>query len=295
MQLESDSFIRLDDVLLKPFSKYNYVSQNLITKDIPLCLKGDESALKIERRNGKYMLINFTKKFGQERVILTKNPSFESLVKHAMDPKKNELSSHAERSTLDTLSQEPKLHKSANPWIQSFRIIQSMNAVDTLKKARSLLNKITPSNKEKIIEKFCRLEGITLEKLRALAEILFQKAISEPVYCNEYAMLVEKMIEPVFQNEFNKTVRLSTLMFEKIQFFFDGQRILEVSDVIIELRKEIVQCIDEEKKRQLLDELDDAILFRKKKFLGCIQLIGALYLNDSLKCEIIDLVSLSNS
>lgn len=53
--------------------------------------------------------------------------------------------------------------------------------------------------------------------------------------------------------------------------------------------QEIEECTDKEKKQQLIDELDEEKRQVRKKSLGNIKLIGALYKNGRLKDEIMDL------
>ena len=277
LQLACGLFIGLDDVRLCPTAAYNLVSQNLISEQFALCFEGNQSSLMIKKRKGKTTQFEFTKKFNQKRIILTKRPSFEALCDLRMD----------------VAEEPPALHKSETPWKPTFRGAR-WNAYpdDVFKKARSLLNKITPSNTAKIIEEFCGLEVTTIDQLKELVEIVFEKAIRDPIYCGEYSMLIKKIYQICIPGETVRLIKFGNLLLEKVQTFFEQNRDLKDPKIFAERRKEIDCCKDEEKKRRLLDKLDDEILFSKKKSLANIKLIGALYLQNCLKSEIIDLVSL---
>lgn len=294
LQLDNGLFIGLNDVRLCPTAAYNMVSENLISKEHgTLRFQAKQIILMVKqlRENRKIMYMDFAKKVGQKKIIFTKQPSFDSLPRPAR-AHRDQLRARVRLPPCDG-EELPPLHKSETPWKPSLRGKRSnAEPVDLFKKVRSLLNKITPSNAEKlIVEEFCRLKITTIEQLEKVVEAVFQKAIRESIYCDEYAMLIKHMYNVSVQDGSDRTVKFGTLLLEKAQTFFETQRNVKELENFTERRKEIDSCTDEEKKLQLLDELDDEILFSKKKGVGNIKLSGALYLQDVLRSEIIDLVS----
>lgn len=358
LQLESGLYIHLKEVLLCPTSECNLVSRDLISEDVTLGQRGNEFSLTIapEQPNERIVQIDFSKKFDQKNVILTKQPSFEILIEHATTHQNAKLSSSSEnllvsllnaslvvkshqdqfeilspfspdsisnlllnqevkwrkqrkslkkarlllnqevkwreqrkslKKTRLLLNQEVKLRTAEQPWKPEF-LGKRSEAKPVDKKARLLLNKLTPTNAETITQDFLQLLISSAEKSKVIVEILFQKAISEPMYVGEYALLISELREITVQNAPDqRTIKFLALMLEACQSFFETQQSeLEVFD---RRREEIHKLDDEERKRQMLDDLDDEILLVRKKGLGNIKLIGALFSHDFLKAEIVEL------
>ena len=188
-----------------------------------------------------------------------------------------------------SLNQEIKLRKTENAW-KPGRIVKHDDepSESLLKKARGLLNKLTPQNFDKIKNQFLALDIDSLEKLRKMIELIFDKAVDEPAFCEQYASLCRHLSTITVQQDSDaKLINFNTLLLEKCQHSFETDKYKDIN--IEERLKEIEQCTEKEKKQQLIDELDEEKRLVRKKSLGNIKLIGALYKNGKLKDEIMDL------
>ena len=177
-----------------------------------------------------------------------------------------------------SLSQEVKLRTSENAWkpIANKKDVQSEDDKDRelLKKARGLLNKLTPDNYERILAQLRELELNTRDRLAKLIDLLFDKAIDEPAFCVQYANGCQAMNTYTVPDADNGNVRFGKLLVQKCQTMFEGDIYKDID--LSEREKEIHSCEKREKKRQLIDELDEEKRFARKKCLGNIKLIGEL-------------------
>ena len=187
-----------------------------------------------------------------------------------------------------SLNQDIQLRKAENAWKPAKTI--SDECSDLIKRARGMLNKLTPQNFEKISLQFLGLGINTEEKLRKMIELIFDKAVDEPAFCEQYAMLCKNMSSITIkkpEEEKASSIKFNTLLLEKCQTCFETDKYKDIN--MEERLKAIDDCTDKEKKQQLIDELDEEKRQVRKRSLGNIKLIGALYKNDRLKDEIMDL------
>jgi len=188
-----------------------------------------------------------------------------------------------------SLTQDVKLRTTENAWKPDRnKKMDDESAEALLKKARGLLNKLTPQNFEKISDQFLSLDIGTPEKLQKMIELIFDKAVDEPNFCEQYAMLCRNMSNiTVTPQTDGKPFKFNRMLLEKCQNCFETDK---YKDIDLESRQKVIdQCNDKEKKQLLIDELDEEKRLIRKKSLGNIKLIGALYKNGKLKDEIMDL------
>lgn len=192
-----------------------------------------------------------------------------------------------------SLTQEVKLRTTENAWkperIKAPLDANEETADQLIKRARGMLNKLTPQNFEKISNQFLGLKINTGEKLKRMIGLIFDKAVDEPAFCEQYAQLCKNMstitVKP--ENENDKPIKFNTLLLEQCQTCFETDKYKDLN--LEEKQREIDECKDKEKRQQMIEELDDAKRLVRKRSLGNIKLIGALYKNDRLKGEIMDL------
>ena len=197
------------------------------------------------------------------------------------------------RILSNSLTQDVKLRTTENAWKpdRSKRTVDpNEETADALiKRARGMLNKLTPQNFEKISKQFVQLEINTGEKLKRMIGLIFDKAVDEPAFCEQYAQLCKTMsgitVKP--ENETDKPIKFNTLLLEQCQTCFETDMYTGLN--LEEKQRTIDECKDKEKRQQLIEELDDEKRMVRKRSLGNIKLIGALYKNDRLKGEIMDL------
>lgn len=143
--------------------------------------------------------------------------------------------------------------------------------VDTkrlLKTFRGLLNKLTPQKYDSIIEKVELLDLEYQERLISVIDLVFDKAVDEPGFCNLYASLCKVIAE--------KNTNFSFHLIKKCQGEFETTDLYDGLDV--EKRTVAIESEgDVAKKKILEEELYEDMRLRRKKYLGTIKLIGEMY------------------
>ena len=192
----------------------------------------------------------------------------------------------------NSLTQDVKLRTTENAWkpdLSRKRDTNEESADALIKRARGMLNKLTPQNFDKISRQFLSVEIDTGEKLKRMIELIFDKAVDEPAFCEQYAQLCKAMgnisVKPEEEN--GKPFKFNTLLLERCQTCFENDKYKDLN--LEEKIKQIEECKDKERRQQLIEELDDEKRMVRKRSLGNIKLIGALFKNDRLKSEIMDL------
>ena len=92
-----------------------------------------------------------------------------------------------------TLQREDvKLNEAENAWKPSTKkdVAADLDEVEVLsKKIRSILNKLCPQKFDKLVAQFNELVIDTEEKLNKSMELVFEKALEEPVFSVAYARM----------------------------------------------------------------------------------------------------------
>jgi len=77
-----------------------------------------------------------------------------------------------------------------------------------VKKTRGILNKLTPENFDKLVQKFM---GLPLEdkeeRIKRVIKVVFEKAVDEPSFSKEYAKMVRTIYLP--NNDFEQDLLCS--------------------------------------------------------------------------------------
>ena len=135
-----------------------------------------------------------------------------------------------------------------------------MNAI------RGLLNKITPTSYNELSETFVNYkihkDQILLEKI---VDLMFAKAVEEPLFCPLYSDLCKKQAEMEYPEIQDVTFRKGLI--NKFQQTFNPSFSLEIT----ELEKRMVDETDGEAKSVLNKELDTFKSKEKRRFLGIIR------------------------
>lgn len=174
-----------------------------------------------------------------------------------------------------SLQTEMEIKTAEKPWkpeleTEKTKAIES-GEIDTqrlLKLFRGLLNKITPQKYDSIIEKIEALDLGGDDRLKSVIDLVFDKAVDEPGFCELYARM-SKVIA-TRDSQFNHH------LLKKCQDEF------ETSDLYCGLNVEgrendIESESDPAKKKLLAEELYEDMRLRRKKYLGTIKLIGEMY------------------
>lgn len=99
-------------------------------------------------------------------------------------------------------SQEVKLNEAENAWKPSIKEATPVDDVESLsKKIRSILNKLCPQRFDTLVSRFNELVIDNEEKLNKAMELVFEKALDEPVFSVAYAKMCQNLMTKKVQNQ----------------------------------------------------------------------------------------------
>ncbi|KAI0990644.1 hypothetical protein GJ496_005879, partial [Pomphorhynchus laevis] len=174
---------------------------------------------------------------------------------------------------------EVQLHRAQQPY--QIKSSKELNDVEVMtRQFRSLMNKITEGNMDRIIEMMLALELNREEYYRPILEVIFDKAIQEPNFCHIYAEVCNVLTKSLRINKVDESgeigkIRFKSFLIEKVQKAFENRLIN--NQVYIDKEKELEAANSEVTKKRLKDELDEIIRNLKRKYMGNMKLIGQLF------------------
>ena len=94
-----------------------------------------------------------------------------------------------------SLSRDVKLKESENAWKASYKAAPGDvdDDVKVIKAFKGFLNKITPNNIERLTGEIKKLKLDTEHRLHEMIKTLFDKAVDEPMYADQYANICVSM------------------------------------------------------------------------------------------------------
>lgn len=184
-----------------------------------------------------------------------------------------------------SLQQEVELKTAEKPWKPELEVEKTkinehceMDTKRLLKVFRGHLNKLTPQKYDSLIEKIGALDLNGPERLNSVIDLVFDKAVDEPGFCELYARMCKVIASKDSQFCFH-LVKKCQDEFETSDLY-DG---LNVED----RKQNIEQETDVAKKKLMSEELYEDMRLRRKKYLGTIKLIGEMYKLGLLAAKII--------
>lgn len=183
--------------------------------------------------------------------------------------------------TPSSMMQDIKIHKAENAWKPAAlkKTKEELDeeekvTVELVKNFRGFLNKITPQKYEVILDKIRGLNIDTEDRLTKVLDLIFKKAVDEPAFCVQYANLCQHLatISVTKTNERTgelEQVKFQRLLLTKCQNEFEKD-VYESIDVPGK-QKEIDECTDDDQRKLLKAELDEAKRLCRKKSLGNIK------------------------
>ena len=170
-----------------------------------------------------------------------------------------------------------KLATSENPWKPGqVGVGEDMSEDERqtqaiVKQTRGILNKLTPENFGKLLEKFLKLQLNDREdRISAVIKVVFEKAIDEPNFSMWYAKMVHEVCSksPETSKKFRKEI------LDQCQREF--QKSNKDEDEITKAQ-EAYQEAAEDKKEALKAELEEKRFQMRRRSLGNVRFIGELY------------------
>lgn len=184
-----------------------------------------------------------------------------------------------------SLQQEIDLKTAEIPWkpeLESEKNIPEgeMDTNRLLKVFRGHLNKLTPNKYDSLIGKIALLDLSGQERLNSVIDLVFDKAVDEPGFCELYAKMCKVIA--------SKNNNFCSLLVKKCQDEFETTDLYDGLNVD-ERNLQIENETDVGKKKLMAEELYEEMRIRRKKYLGTIKLIGEMYKLGLLSPRIIGL------
>lgn len=192
------------------------------------------------------------------------------------------------------LDEEVKLNECENAWRP--RHLQQTEAIDEterktqelFKKFRSVLNKLTPDNFEKLVQQVKSFVIDTDERLGGCIKLVFEKAISEPSFSEAYAKMCKEVGTIAIGSSSEKQkISFKTLLLIQCQAEFERRRndqdsAIREGRIKLEANKNLAKIQLEELKAQLEEEEQKV----RRRAVGTVRFIGELYKHDQLTSSI---------
>ncbi|XP_078490963.1 eukaryotic translation initiation factor 4 gamma 3-like [Ciona intestinalis] len=169
------------------------------------------------------------------------------------------------------------LVRSENAWKPSKLEEDERQTVKIFRKVRGILNKMTPQKFQSLLQKVQALEINTEARLRGVVDLIFEKAINEPSFCEPYANMCRMMSQ--FHVSSTPGSGSNTLEFRK-RLLTRCQREFENRTNEEELNAMKIKIENAEKsevKQQLNNDLELMTMKQRRRMLGNIRLIGELF------------------
>ena len=158
------------------------------------------------------------------------------------------------------------------------------------KRVRSVLNKLTPQKFNTLVDQVRTLTIDTPERLQGVINLVFEKAVDEPSFSVAYALMCKELaVMEVSGSDKNSDKQECSYTFKKLiinrcQKEFERNPVNEVARAA--KLKEIEECVDPEKKKDLQLQFEDEERKTRIKSVGNIRFIGELYKQGMLTTKI---------
>lgn len=190
--------------------------------------------------------------------------------------------------------EEVKLNEAENTWKPAVKAGSETapegDGVEQLAKSiRSILNKLCPQKFDTLVEQFGKLPIDTKEKLTRATDLVFEKALDEPVFSVAYARMCKVLSMLKIADEEGKEIKFRTLLITRCQKEF-------MRDYMADLDRDayaanLAKATTEDEKKAITADFNFQGTKLRRRSLGNIKFIGELYriqmLNGRIMHEII--------
>ncbi|CAG9558433.1 unnamed protein product [Danaus chrysippus] len=180
-----------------------------------------------------------------------------------------------------SLREEVKLNQTKDAWRPTRFKKENLSeeeakTQDLYKKFRGILNKLTPQKFDTLLDRVKSLEINTQARLEGVIDLVFEKAIDEPNFSEAYAAMCSKlsMLKVPSNNAPDQCVNFRALIVTRCQNQFVTDK---VDEQVLKLEKEISECTDPTKKKELQLQLEEENRRVRMRSVGNVRFIGELY------------------
>ncbi|CAH4032412.1 unnamed protein product [Pieris brassicae] len=185
------------------------------------------------------------------------------------------------RNICISLREEVKLNETKDAWrparLKKDNLDEAeLKTQELYKKFRGILNKLTPQKFDTLVDKVKSLEIDTQERLEGVIDLVFEKAIEEPNFSEAYAAMCNKLstLKVPSTNSPNQCVNFRAMIITKCQNQFIKEK---TDEIVVKLEKELTECTDAAKKKELHAQLGEAQRRVRMRSVGNVRFIGELY------------------
>ncbi|XP_043086756.1 eukaryotic translation initiation factor 4 gamma 1-like [Puntigrus tetrazona] len=153
---------------------------------------------------------------------------------------------------------------------------ESLETQELFRRMESILNKLMPQTFQPLMKQVCRLSIKTEERLKGVIDLIFEKAMSEPLRSVVFANMCRCMmgLKVPSTDEPGEMLNFRKLLLNRCQREFENS----TDDKRFEKKqKELDAATGEEEKQRLKEELEDAKDRAQRRSLGNIKFIGELF------------------
>lgn len=169
------------------------------------------------------------------------------------------------------------LHKAESAWRP--RRMQDQTETDKTikvteeiyKKIRSTLNKLAPQKFQTLVRQVTEMEINTEERLKGVADLIFERAISEPCFCVAYACMCRNLatIKVVSTSKQGEFVNFRAILLTRCQREFENDK--DLGKEMQKRRKIIAETKDTKKREGLCEELEMVEIKARNRSIGNIR------------------------
>ncbi|XP_046742557.1 eukaryotic translation initiation factor 4 gamma 3-like isoform X2 [Diprion similis] len=197
-----------------------------------------------------------------------------------------------------SLREDVKLRETENAWKPGR--MKGSGATDNVeedaktealyKRVRGVLNKLTPQKFNTLVNQVRALQIDSQEKLQGVIDLVFEKAVDEPSFSVAYALMCKELAMMHVSSSDSKAgkeesnVNFRKLIITRCQMEFEKNTVDETVKAV--KLKEIEECTDPEKKKELQAALDEEERRIRVKSVGNIRFIGELFKQGMLTTNI---------
>ncbi|XP_049769636.1 eukaryotic translation initiation factor 4 gamma 1-like isoform X3 [Schistocerca cancellata] len=179
-----------------------------------------------------------------------------------------------------SIKTEVKLRETENAWkparMRGSQAEQDKTA-DLYKKVRGVLNKLTPQKFHTLVQQVQALPIDNSERLHGVIDLVFEKAVDEPSYSVAYAQMCKVLsnMQVADGSKEGQPENFRKLLLSRCQHEFEKNTQADLKRD--ERLKEIEQCTDPEKKKELQLEFEETERRLRMKSVGNIRFVGELF------------------
>nr|XP_026694997.1 eukaryotic translation initiation factor 4 gamma 1 [Ciona intestinalis] len=155
---------------------------------------------------------------------------------------------------------------------------EEQQTAEILRNVRAILNKLTPQKFQPLLQKVQALDINTEVRLRGVIDLIFEKAIDEPSFCEPYANMCRMMSQfrvSSAPGSGSNTFEFRKILLTRCQREFEKDRTNE--EALNALKVKIENAEKPEVKQQLNDDLELETMKQRRRMLGNIRFIGELF------------------